>query len=347
MNKAIIFISNMLSQHTLPLLRSSLFAALCICFAPACRAGSDFQITPAAVLLDGNFTRAQLVVTERAVNERSADLTHQAHYVSSDPRIVTVSDIGLLLAQSNGSTTVAVSVAGATHTVAVTVKGIVSHPALGFKEYVMPVLAKAGCSAGACHASQFGKGGFKLSVFGFAPDDDYRAIVRDSLGRRANTIVPSASLLLRKPTGAVPHEGGQRLQAGSVDYQILEQWLGSGAAPPTAKEPKVVSLHLWPARRVGPLGFTQQLQVLATYDNGRTRDVTALAQFSSMDEGVLSVSPSGQVAAVGRGQVPRDRHFAFAAVRRCHVPAPCLSGCRRHAADARTGDGLPRQHGPR
>lgn len=295
----------MLSQHSLPLLRAPLFSALYLVVVPA-HGFADFQITPPSVPLDGNFARAQLVVTECSsngtINERSGDLTHQAHYVSSDPRIVTVSDSGLLLAQGNGSATVSISAAGMTHTVAVTVKGVVSRPALGFIEHVMPVLSKAGCNAGACHASQYGKGGFKLSVFGFAPDEDYRAIVRDSLGRRANTIVPSASLLLRKPTGAVPHEGGQRLQTGSVDYQILEQWLGSGAAPPRAKEAKVVSLHLWPARRVGPLGFTQQLQVLAAYDNGRTRDVTALAQFSSMDEGVLSASPSGQVVTVGRGQ---------------------------------------------
>ncbi len=296
----------MFSRHTLPLLRASLVTIFCLTVSSASRAGSEFQITPSALTLDGNFARAQLVVTERAsngtVNERSTDMTHQARYVSSNPRIVAVNDSGLLLAQANGSATVAVSVSGVTHTVGVTVKGIVPQPTLGFKEHVMPVLAKAGCSAAACHASQYGKGGFKLSVFGFAPEEDYRAIVRDGLGRRANTIIPSASLLLRKPTGAVPHEGGQRLQAGSVDYQILEQWLGSGAAPPTAKEPKVVSLRLWPSRRVGPLGFTQQLQVLATYDNGHTRDVTALTQFSSMDEGVLSVSPSGQVTTVGRGQ---------------------------------------------
>jgi hypothetical protein len=271
-----------------------------------CLANADFQITPANVTLEGNFARAQLVVTERASNgrvgERSTDLTHQARYTSSNPHIVTVSESGLLLARGNGSATITVSVADVSHAVAITAKGIVARPSLGFKEHVMPVLAKAGCNAGACHASQYGKGGFKLSVFGFAPEEDYRAIVRDSLGRRANTIVPSASLLLRKPTGTVPHEGGQRLQAGSVDYQILEQWLGSGASPPSANEPHVVSLHLWPIRRVGPLGFTQQLQVVATYDNGRTRDVTALALFSSMDEGVLSVSPSGQVSTVGRGQ---------------------------------------------
>ncbi len=296
----------MLSQPSLPLLRASLITALCACFPPVSCAATDFQITPAVITLDGNFARAQLIVTEHAahgaVNEHSTDLTHQAQYVSSDPRIVTVSDSGLLLAQGNGSAMVAVSVTGVVHSVAVTVKGVVARPVLGFKEHVMPVLAKAGCNSGACHASQYGKGGFKLSVFGFAPEDDYHAIVRDGLGRRANPIVPSASLLLRKPTGAVPHEGGQRLQAGSVDYQILAQWLGNGAPPPSAKEPKVVSLRLWPSRRVGPPGFTQQLQVLATYDNGRIRDVTALAQYSSMDEGVLSVSPSGQVVAVGRGQ---------------------------------------------
>lgn len=292
--------------HASPPMRASLLIALCVFLPPASRCAAEFRIAPDAVILDGNFARAQLVVTEQAANaglsERSDDLTNQAHYVSSDPRIVAVSNSGLLLAQSNGSATLTVSVSGVTRNVPVTVKGVVARPSIGFKEHVMPVLAKAGCNAGACHASQYGKGGFKLSVFGFAPEDDYRSIVRDSLGRRANTINPSASLLLRKPTGAVPHEGGQRLQAGSVDYQILEHWLGSGAPPPTAKEPHVVSLHLWPARRVGALGFTQQLQVLAAYDNGKTRDVTALTQFSSMDEGVVRVSPSGQVAAVGRGQ---------------------------------------------
>jgi hypothetical protein len=293
------------SRSASPWLRASLAAIFCTSVPPACRAGADFQITPATVTLDGNFARAQLIVTERetgGAHERSADRTHQAHYVSSDPRIVTVSDTGLLLAQSNGSATITVSVDGVAHAVAVTVQGVVTRPAIGFKEHVMPVLAKAGCNAGACHASQYGKGSFKLSVFGFAPEDDYRAIVRDNFGRRANTITPSASLLLRKPTGAVPHEGGQRLQAGSVDYQILEQWLGDGAPPPSAKAPKVTSLRIWPPRRVGSQGFTQQLQVLATYDNGRTRDVTALARFDSMDEGVLRVSPSGLVTTVGRGQ---------------------------------------------
>lgn len=272
---------------------------------PPRSASADFRVAPSAVTLAGNFARAQVIVreaAERVGGERAADLTHQAHYASSDPHIVTVDQTGLLLAQANGAAKITIKVGNITHSLPVTVKGVVARPALGFKQHIMPILAKAGCSAGVCHASQYGKGGFKLSVFGFAPEDDYRAIVRDGFGRRANALTPSASLFLRKPTSAVPHEGGQRLRTGSVDYRILEQWLAGGAPPPSDKAPKVKTLRVWPPRRVGPLGFTQQLQITATYDNGQTRDVTALARFESMDKGVLHVSPSGRVETVGRGQ---------------------------------------------
>ena len=148
-----------------------------------------------------------------------------------------------------------VHIAESERSVAVTVKGIVARPAIGFNEHVMPILAKAGCNAGACHASQYGKGGFKLSVFGFAPEDDYRAIVRDQPGPARQFARAASSLLLRKPTGGVPHEGGQRLQAGSVDYQILEQWLARGA-PPSGRqgaEGQVAACLAAPPRR--PPGF--------------------------------------------------------------------------------------------
>src|SRR5579883_276228 len=82
------------SLHTLPSWRVSFAVAFCACFVPVSYAAADFQITPAAVVLEGNFARAQLVVTERAangvINERSPDLTHQARYVSSDPGIASV-----------------------------------------------------------------------------------------------------------------------------------------------------------------------------------------------------------------------------------------------------------------
>src|SRR5260221_1300406 len=81
---------------------------------------------------------------------------------------------------------------------------------ISFRNDVMAVLAKSGCSAGACHGNKNGKAGFKLSLRGQDPDIDYDVLTRDLSGRRANLLDPDRSLLLMKPTTQVPHEGGVR-----------------------------------------------------------------------------------------------------------------------------------------
>src|SRR5262249_32282973 len=63
---------------------------------PAPPAG--FQVSPSQVLLEGNFARAQLIATATGPSDRAADLTHEAHYVSSDTHIVSVTPTGKLLA---------------------------------------------------------------------------------------------------------------------------------------------------------------------------------------------------------------------------------------------------------
>jgi hypothetical protein len=268
-------------------------------------AAGDFAVSPESVTLNGNFDRAQLLVAARggdADPERADDLTHQAAYRSSDPGVVSVGPTGRLLAEGNGEATVTVSVAGVEHAVAVTVKGVEETPRVGFSEQVLPILSKAGCNAGACHGSQYGKGGFKLSVFAFAPADDHAAIARDALGRRVDRGDPARSLFLLKPTGGVSHGGGVRLAAGSVDHRILVGWLAGGAPGPAADAPKVASLRVEPAHRVGAEGFEQQLRVVAVYENGATRDVTAWAKYDSTEEGVVEATPTGRYRAVGAGQ---------------------------------------------
>jgi hypothetical protein len=265
---------------------------------------SDFQITPPAVTLNGNFARAQLLVIAKdgGPAERAADLTHAARYVSSNPAVAAVSATGQLLAVGNGETTVNVTVAGVTHGVTVKVTGVVAEPSIDFSTLVMPVLSKAGCNAGACHASQHGKGGFKLSVFGYAPEEDYFAIVRDRIGRRVSFVEPAESLVLLKPTSAIPHGGGRRFETGSVDYQILRRWIACGAPGPDGKAAQVTGLNVTPPRRVGCVGLMQQLQVTASYSDGSKRDVTAWARYDSMDEAVLRVSPQGLMQTTGKGQ---------------------------------------------
>src|SRR5436189_5778022 len=81
---------------------------------------------------------------------------------------------------------------------------------VSFERDVMPVLSRAGCNAGACHGNLNGKGGLKLSLKGENPAADRAALTRDMLARRTDPLRPAESLMLLKPTGQVPHEGGVR-----------------------------------------------------------------------------------------------------------------------------------------
>src|SRR5947209_1772017 len=86
---------------------------------------------------------------------------------------------------------------------------------IDFERHVMGLLGKMGCNAGSCHGSFQGKGGFRLSLFGYDPDMDYAALTRDIQGRRINRTSPESSLLLLKATGAVDHGGTRRFSKDS------------------------------------------------------------------------------------------------------------------------------------
>lgn len=276
--------------------------------------GAAFRVEPEAVTLEGNFARAQLVVTaanaDGTFNERSGDLTPAASFVSTNPQVVSVPRPGVLLAVGDGEAAIHVAVGGEMFAVPVKVSGVTAQPQLGFTSQVLAVLNKAGCNGGACHASQYGKGGFKLSVFSFAPNEDHAAITRDRQARRVDMLTPERSLFLLKPTLAVPHGGGQRLLVGSVDYELLKTWLAGGASAPRAEEPQVKALHVYPPRRVGQQGMTQQLRVLADYSDGKMRDVTCWTRFDSLDDSVVTVTDDGFFNVGGRGQAHVMARFA-------------------------------------
>ena len=289
-------------------LRLSLGAIACLGLLPQFGWALDFKISPAKVVFDRNFEQTQLLVTATdpagVSNERSEDLTTRASFASSNPAVVSVTPGGRLLGLANGDAIVNVTVDGISKPIEVHVEGIVPDPNVEFTEQVLPILYKAGCNGGACHASQHGKGGFILSVMGFDPPADRNAIVRDRMQRRVNLLNPADSLVLKKPTMSVPHGGGRRLEVGSTDYNIMSSWIARGALESKPDARKVTKLIITPASRVGQPGMKQQLQVQALYSDGKSRDVTGWARFDSMDEGVLNVTSTGVITAVGRGQAP-------------------------------------------
>lgn len=263
------------------------------------------EVIPPSITLNGRFAQVQMVVRGRSADsatDRDPDLTRNVTYESRDPGVVTVDATGLLRAAGNGATVITVRAGDHTVDVPVKVEGVSDQPTLEYIRDIAPILSKAGCNMGACHAQQYGKGGFKLSVFGFEPASDRDAIVRDRQQRRVNLLEPESSLFLLKPTMSVPHGGGKRLAENSVAWQILVQWLASGAPGPKPDPARVTGLSVYPKQRVGQAGLNQQLRVEATYADGSVRDVTPWTRFDSMDEALLEVSDRGYVRSLAPGQ---------------------------------------------
>jgi hypothetical protein len=170
-----------------------------------------------------------------------------------------------------------------------------------FDTDVMPLLTKAGCNQGACHGKGSGQNGFRLSLRGFAPDQDYKWITREFSGRRITRTRPEESLLLRKATGQTPHEGGRLFAPTSREYMLLLDWLKAGYPGPNPNTPKVSKLELSPNTKALKPGEEVQLVATATFADGTKRDVTWLTKFDSNDPAYLEVSPGGKAKALRNG----------------------------------------------
>ncbi|HEV3437324.1 MAG TPA: DUF1549 domain-containing protein [Gemmata sp.] len=174
-------------------------------------------------------------------------------------------------------------------------------PAPSFTTEVIPLLTKAGCNQGSCHGKGAGQNGFRLSLRGFAPDQDYKWITREFSGRRLDPTKPEESLLLRKATGLTPHEGGRLFAPGSREYELLLTWIKSGYPGPEKSEPKIGKLELTPTAKVLKPGEEAQLVATATFADGTKRDVTWLTKFDSNDPAYLEVSSRGKAKALRNG----------------------------------------------
>ena len=170
-----------------------------------------------------------------------------------------------------------------------------------FRNDVLPVFSKVGCNSGACHGALAGKGGFRLSLRGYDPESDYFSLTRQAQGRRIELSDPGRSLFLMKPTGVLPHKGGVRIETDSDAYRILVDWLRHGAPGPRSTDSRVERVDIEPAELLVASGTSQDLSVIATFDDGSTRDVTSWARFASTDESVARVDETGRIDVVGPG----------------------------------------------
>ncbi len=170
-----------------------------------------------------------------------------------------------------------------------------------FSRHIVPVFSRLGCNAGACHGKVKGENGFALSLFGVDPQRDHAALTRDFGGRRVNLANIDASLLLLKPTGAVPHAGGKLLAADGSEFQLLHAWLEQGASLDALNQSKIKRLAVTPANQTLRAGEKGTLRVIAEFADGESEDVTQLCRFDVVDPEVAKTDPQGQITAMAVG----------------------------------------------
>jgi len=272
-------------------------------------AADSLQVLPPTATLLGPEARHQLLA-EASVTNHQEDWTRQAKWTSSNPAVASVDQTGLIQPIGDGTVRITAESGGLTATADITVKHSHAPFTWNFRNHVIPVLTKAGCNQGVCHGALAGKNGFKLTLRGYDPEVDYDTLTRQSAGRRVSLPQPAQSLMLLKPTMAVPHGGGKRFDTKSLEYRVIAEWIAAGAPPPADTDATVTGLEVYPASAALKPGAEQQLVVRARYSSGEVKDVTRWVKFSSSDEGVASVDDFGHVKMNGSGETAITLYYS-------------------------------------
>ncbi|MBM3774945.1 MAG: DUF1553 domain-containing protein, partial [Acidobacteria bacterium] len=212
---------------------------------------------------------------------------------------------------------------------------------VSFRRDVAPILTARGCTGSNCHGSVRGKAGFKLSLFGAQPENDYEAVVKSDGGRRVDRGNPPRSLLLRKPTFQEAHGGGQRFAIRSRDYETLVAWIRDGCIY-DAGGPELLEIEVRPGEILSRAGGRQPLTVTGLYSDRSRADLTAAVRYSSNDETLAAVSDSGEVTAKRVGETAiMVRTQGITAVARVLVISP-TPPVREHGPGHRASEAAAR-----
>jgi len=263
-------------------------------------AEDSLRLLPDSVQLSGSRASQQLLLERQSGERLTGQVREGVEWSSDAPQVATVAD-GIVTPTGNGSATITATTPGGSASVNVTVEKFDAPHEWSFRNHVQAVLAKQACNSGACHGALAGKGGFRLSLRGYDSQADHFSIVKDARGRRVELSDPGRSLILAKPTGALPHKGGLRFDTDSSSYRILAEWISAGAKPPADDDPTVTRIEVLPENVRLTVGQEQQFVVLAHYSDGHTEDVTEWAKFTSTNETVANIDSDGVASVIGHG----------------------------------------------
>ncbi len=255
-----------------------------------------FEASPTALVLRGGDARRQLQLTVIDKQSQHIDVTRSAIFSVDPPEIAKVDASGLVTPLANGKgRIVGAYQQSITAEIPLEVTGMESIEPVSFPNQVVPIFTKYGCNGGGCHGKAAGQNGFRLSLLGFEPKEDYEHLLNEGRGRRLFPAAPDQSLLLTKAINVAPHGGGQRLDKDTHEYRVLARWIAQGMPYGKDTDAVVERIEVVPPTRTLTRKAIQQLAVIAYYTDGRTEDITQTAQFDSNNMELATVNDKGLV----------------------------------------------------
>jgi hypothetical protein len=276
----------------------------------------SLRLLPDSVTLSGAQASQQFVVLGQFGDGLERDLTATAHFSLSDSGKGQINQSGKLVVQNSGELLLTAAIGNRTAKAAIRIEGAEKPRRVTFVREIERILTKRGCNDATCHGGVKGRGGFRLSVYGIYPREDYKTIVEGGTFRvltadenpkypRIDVKQPEKSLVVLKPTFSVPHEGGVRFEVGSADYTTILNWVRSGAPygdEAGRQEATVERMEVSPKDVVLQTGARQQLIVMAHLSDGRQEDITDQVRYITSDPGVAEVTDAGVVEAKKTGE---------------------------------------------
>ena len=269
-------------------------------FVSTTRGAEDIALLPGKISLTGPEARQGVLLLKLKDGEYSGSVDGVV-IKSTHPEVATV-EKGIVIPHGNGRAEIITQVGGKKAVATVEVKDFERPWKWGFRNHVESVFSKNGCNSGGCHGALAGKGGFRLSLGAYAPEQDFYRLTREALGRRIELAAPGRSLVLTKATTALKHTGGRRIKVGSRDYRVIADWIADGALPPNKDDPTIEKLEVFPPISSLKIGDKQALLVRVLYSDGHEEDVTSWVKFTSANETVATVDENGLVEIVGHGE---------------------------------------------
>ncbi|MCH2694437.1 MAG: DUF1553 domain-containing protein [Acidobacteriia bacterium] len=247
-------------------------------------------------VLHGRESRLQLLVTGLMDNGKLADYTRQVKYQSVPAGLIKIDENGYITPFLNGVVKIIVKGPnGLESKTKLDIRDTTKSRRINFTNQIVPIFTKLGCNSGGCHGKASGQNGFRLSLLGFEPKEDFEHLVIEGKGRRLSPAAPDQSLLLLKAAGIVPHGGGSRIDHDSPTFELLSRWIKQGMPFGKIGDPKVTKIIVSPTHRLMSQKQKQQLAVTAIYTDGSTKDVTRLVQYESNEKEMAEVSKTGLV----------------------------------------------------